>query len=495
MDLHGYQQEAIDGLRKSIASGNKNVILHAPCGGGKTVMASELISLASKKGNESLFLANRRELIFQAKKTMNEFGIDAGVIMAGVKPELHKDVQIASMQTYIRRMQLDDHICNPWFHNAKLIIVDECHGSISPSYQEILKSYEGKAITVGLSATPCRADGRGLGEYYNDIISTADIGTLIGQKYLVPVKYFAPSMPDLKKIGTVRGDFDLKEHAKRQDTRKLVGDIVENWVEICPNRQTIVFAINVKHSIHVVEAFRKVGVRAEHIDARTPTDERTEILDRLKSGETQVVSNVGILTEGFDFPGASCIILARATKSLGLYLQMAGRGLRIFDGKKDCILIDHGGSVYNHGRVEWSREWTLDGEEKAWSEVDVTKKEKEMLQCRSCDLVYQGQSECPDCGTSPKKFGKAVEILEARLKELDAEKASVSAKRVFLGMLKMWVPRQKNSNPKRILAMYRTRHKVWPHHSIKDVAPIEPDPAFISYMKSMQIRFAKSKRR
>lgn len=494
MELRGNQDEAIDGIRHSASRGNKNILLHAATGFGKTVVASGLISLASQKGNPSLFLANRRELIYQAKRTINEFGIDAGVIMAGVKPELHKDVQIASMQTYGRRIDLDELICNPWFHRAKMIIVDEAHGSISPSYQSILKNYKGKALIIGLTATPCRGDGRGLGEFYDDIVTTADIGSLIRQKYLVPVRYFCPDMPDLRKIGTVAGDYDKKELGVRMDKKKLVGSIVENWLKICPTRQTIVFAVNVSHSIHIVESFRAVGIMAEHIDARTPTAEREAILTRLKSGITQIVSNVGILTEGFDFPNASCIVLARPTKSLGLYLQMAGRGLRIFEGKSDCILIDHGGCVYNHGRIEWEREWSLDGEEKAWKEIDYKAKEKSLMKCRACDCVFEGQAFCPDCKTPLQKFGKEVEIIEAELKELDKQKASVSEKRVFLGMLKCHIPRQKNSNPKRILAMYKTRYKVWPHSSIKDVAPIEPDQAFLSYMKSMNIRFAKSKK-
>lgn len=494
MELRDNQNEAIEGIRCSASRGNKNILLHAATGFGKTVVASGLISLASQKGNPSLFLANRRELIYQAKRTINEFGIDAGVIMAGVKSELHKDVQIASMQTYGRRIDLDELICNPWFHRAKMIIVDEAHGSISPSYQSILKNYKGNALVVGLTATPCRGDGRPLGEFYDDMVKTDSIGSLIKQKQLVPVRYYCPTMPDLAKIRTVRGDYDNNELAKRMDKKKLVGDIVENWLRICPDRQTIVFAVNVKHSIHIVESFQKVGIRAEHIDANTPKEERQAILDRLKSGITQIVSNVGILTEGFDFPGASCIVLAVATKSLGRFIQMGGRGLRIYEGKEDCIMIDHGGCVYNHGRLEWEREWSLDGEEKAWKEVDLKKKDKEMLQCRSCNQVYSGQVECPDCGTEPKKFGKVLEVLDAELKALDEEKASVSAKRVFLGMLKCHIPRQKNSNPKRIMAMFRTRYKIWPHSSYKDVAPIEPDQAFLSYVKSMNIRFAKSKK-
>ena len=492
-ELRDYQKAGLEAVRKEIASGNKNVILHAPTGAGKTVSAATIISLACQKKSKVLFLANRRELIYQAKETLQKSGVYPGVIMAGEKPNLTNPVQIASMQTYIRRMHLEDDECNPWFHNANIIIVDEAHGSISPSYQAILKSYS-DVVTIGLTATPCRGDGRGLGQYYDKIVSTANIDTLIKAGYLVPVKYYVPSLPDLEKIKTVAGDYDKKEIGKRMDQPKLVGEIVENWLKICPDRQTIVFAVNVKHSVNIVESFTRVGIKAEHVDAKTPPEKRKAILDRLKNGDTQIVSNVGILTEGFDFPAAGCIVLARPTKSFGLYIQMAGRGLRPFPGKTNCILIDHGGCVDNHGYVEWPREWTLDGKDRAWSEPQKKEKEETICQCRACDLVFSGESKCPDCGTEIKTFGKKINVVEADLVEDKPEKATVHEKMRFLGMLKTWVPRQKNSNPKRINGSFRGKYGVWPHHSYKDVAPIEPDDAFLAYMKHQAIKFAKRRK-
>lgn len=492
MQLRDYQTQAITDLRAAITSGNRRVILHAPCGAGKTVMAAHLISLASRKGSKVLFLANRRELIFQAKATLESCGISCGVIMAGEEPDLGNDVQIASMQTYVRRMALDEDGVNPWFHQARLIIADECHGSISPSFQKILKSYD--AVTVGLTATPCRGDGRGLGEYYNALVSTVDVGALIEQGHLVPVEYYVPSTPDLEKIRTVAGDYDKKELAARVDKPKLVGDIVDNWLKICPKKQTIVFAVNVKHSLHIRDSFLAVGIRAEHVDAHTPEDERKEILDRLKHGETQVVTNVGILTEGFDFPAAGCIVLGRPTKSLGLYLQMAGRGLRPFAGKKCCTLIDHGGCVDEHGIVEWGRDWSLDGKKRAWSKKRQKEKQASIVQCRACNRVYLGGGNCPDCGTEPKAFGEKIEAIDGDLVALKPRKGSVADKRIFLGMLKYYIPRQTNPNPKRINGSFRGRFGVWPHSSDRDVAPIEPDEAFLAYMRHQQIAWAHRKK-
>jgi superfamily II DNA or RNA helicase len=490
--LRKNQEEVIQKARMSIARGNRKILIHAPTAFGKTVVAAAIVSLARDKSKETLFLANRRELIFQSYGKLTAGGNTAGVIMAGEKPDHSNDLQIASMQTYVRRMNLDERDLNQWFHDAKLIIVDEAHGAISPSYQKILKSYDDSVVTIGLTATPCRADGRGLGEYFDDIVSSDGVGKLIEDGFLVPPKYYVPSEPDLSKIRTIRGDYDQKELGERFDKPKLVGDVVSNWMKYAGGRQTIVFAVNVKHSIHLVEEFKANGIKAEHIDAKTPKEERAAILERLENGETQVVSNVGIIVEGYDCPSVSCIVLAVATKSLGKYIQMGGRGLRIFLNKFDCILIDHGGNVDSHGLLEWDREWTLDGKKKAWSKPKRENK-KTVVTCRSCKLVFEGAAICPDCGTSVVSFGKHINTLDVDLKELKPTKATVADKRRFLGMLKYWVPRQKNSNHKRILGSFRGRYGVWPHSSYKDVSPIPPDQAFLNYMKHQAIKYRFSK--
>lgn len=489
MQLRKYQIDSIQKVREEIISGKKKVILHAPTGSGKTICAADIIQSALGKKKKVLFLANRRELIFQAKERLQEGGIESSIIMAGEETDFTNDLQIASMQTYVRRINLDNPD-KPWTHDADLIIADECHGSISPSWQKILKKYPEKVV-IGLTATPCRGDGRGLGEYYDSIVSSVDIGELIKQEYLVPVKYFCPSKPDLDKIKITAGDYNKKELGKRVDTKKLVGDIFENWAKFGGARKTIIFAVNVKHSLHIKAKFEKHGINIAHVDAKTPADERKEILDRLKTGDIQVITNVGILCEGFDFPEASCIILARPTKSMGLYLQMAGRGLRPFKGKADMILLDHGGCVEEHGLVEWEREWSLDGKKKAWNKKSQ-KKEKQPVQCSFCHQVFAGANICPDCGSEIKTFGKDVTTLDAELKELKKTKATIGDKRIYLGMLKKYVS-DKGFNPKMVNAKYKNVFGCWPHHSISDVAPIPPDEVFLNKMLADKIRYFKSK--
>ena len=494
--LRDYQIDTVNRVRESMIAGNKRVILQAACGAGKTCMFSDIAKKAHTKGKKILFLANRRELIYQAKKTLESCGLTCGVIMAGEESQLDAQIQIASQQTYVRRMDLEELRFNQWWHNADLICCDECHSSISPTFQKILKNYEGKHI-IGLTATPCRGDGRGLGEFYDDIVPAISISDLIEKQYLVPVKYYAPSTPDLSGIKTVAGDYDKKELGERVNTKKLVGDIYENWSTICPDRPTIIFATNVAHSIAIKEQFERNGVSIAHVDAKTPKEERDEALDGLKRGSIQVITNVGILCEGFDFPEASCIVLARPTKSLGLYIQMGGRGLRIAKGKDHVKILDHAGCLENLGRIEWDREWSLDGKNKAWKEKKPKEKKetKQLLKCPSCHAVFEGEKNCPDCGSELKTFGKKIETEEGELKEVGKGKATVAEKRMYLGMLKAWVPRQKNNNPKRIIGAFRGRYGIWPHHSYADVAPIEPDEAFINRMRHEAIKFAKRNNR
>jgi hypothetical protein len=173
---------------------------------------------------------------------------------------------------------------------------------------------------------------------------------------------------------------------------------------------------------------------------------------------------------------------------------MAGRGLRTADLKYDMILLDHGGCIEEHGRLEWSREWSLDGKKKAWGEPKKEEKEKKMLKCSACHLVFEGSDTCPDCGSKVRTFGKKIETIDAELQELKKNKKdSIDIKRRYLGMLKFWV-NEKGYNPKMITAKYKTKYDCWIHHSIKDVALIEPDNAFLNLMKHDMIKWAKRKK-
>jgi len=178
MDLRDYQTDAIEKIRDAIRRGNRRVILQAATGSGKTIIAAEIAKCAIEKGSNVLVLQNRRDLVHQTVKKFEEYGIgdDVGTIMAGECPSLDRKIQVASIQTYSRRIQLvDDDGCRRWLHSADLVIFDEAHSSIAPSYKSVLDLYKSDAVILGLTATPCRADGRGLGAMYQEIVPAIGI--------------------------------------------------------------------------------------------------------------------------------------------------------------------------------------------------------------------------------------------------------------------------------------------------------------------------------
>ena len=381
-ELRPYQVEALDRLR---AGWKLNPILVIPAGGGKTTVAAHLILSAVAKCHRVLFLAHRKELIEQARDRLAQHGVTAGIIMAGFKPDPLLPVQVASVQTIINRDRPP----------ADLIVVDEAHHSRAITWQAFIAGYP-DACRIGLTATPFRLDGKGLGSAgFGAIVAISSPEKLIADGYLMrPRVFVAPEPPDLADLPTVHGDYHRGQLAVRMDRPKLIGDVVENWHLQADGRRTIVFASSVEHSRHLVLAFD--GVRAEHLDASTPKDERTAILDRFRAGETTVACNYGILTEGVDIPDAAVCVLARPTKSLALYLQMTGRILRPAAGKELPVLLDHAGCVDRHGLPTDECSYSLeDGVTKASSGITSIKV------CQNCFAVVPSSCRiCPECGVA-----------------------------------------------------------------------------------------------
>lgn len=393
--LREYQASAISNLRAKVGllmqstptDRNVGVILVAPTGAGKTTMAAYVCEAAQEKKSKILFLAHRKELIEQASKRLDESGIDHGIIKAGNKRVNNLPVQVASVQTLVRRLHKLDKF--------NFIIIDECHRTAAKSYMRVLEKLPG-AVIIGLTATPYRTDGAGLGGVYQDLVECSSVQELTDMGFLVPAKCFTtPLAPNLAKVKTVAGDYDKGEIERRVDKPELIGDIYEHWSKHAADRTTVIFATSRKHAKHITEMFVENSVACEYLDGETDESERTRILDRLESTETQVVVNVGILTEGWDCPRVSCVVLARPTKSLGLYLQMAGRALRVFPGKGDCIILDHGGNIHNHGLVADPRYFSIEPKSK------VKESTVPVSTCNECFATFRGK-KCPACGKETK---------------------------------------------------------------------------------------------
>jgi superfamily II DNA or RNA helicase len=366
--------------------------------------------LAVSKGKRVLFIAHRKEIINQSSQKLDDFQISHGVIMANHARVNDDAVQVASIQTLMRRDKPP----------ADLVIIDEAHLSCSASYKAIVEHYAG-ATVIGLTATPIRGDGKGLGEVYGDIVSVVSMAQLISEKFLVKPRVFAPFVPNMKKVKISKGDYDAAETAAIMDNAEITGDIIKHWQSHALDRKTIVFASSVEHSKNIVAEFMAANISARHLDANSPANLRDETLQQWRDGQFTVLSNMGLFIEGLDVPAAACCILARPTKSLTIYLQAVGRVMRPAIGKTDCIVLDHAGLTLIHNLVETPREWTLDGKEKAKRDdtpaVAVTV-------CEHCFCTYSKADNpdfCPECLTDHVKPAPPKVHADGELVELTAE--------------------------------------------------------------------------
>tara|TARA_R110000822_G_scaffold79406_3_gene189867 strand:+ start:4701 stop:6206 length:1506 start_codon:yes stop_codon:yes gene_type:complete len=488
--LREYQEQAIEMVRYEFSRGRKKVLLVAPTGAGKTVIASAMIKASQDKSNASLFVAHRRELVKQCSQKLTDFGVSHGVVMADYSPNNLANVQVASLQTYTARK--DNH--HFWKPNAKVIFLDEAHRSVSKTFQDLVQEYP-DAFIIGLTATPCRADGKGLGNYYDALVNCGTIADLTEKGFLTPARILAPSMPDLKGLKIQAGDYEKRGLNTRMNQPKLVGDLVTHWLKHGKGRPTVVFASSIAHSKYIASIFNDNGVRAGHVDGEMDEVSRVEVLRKLHDGEIDVISNCMVLTEGWDEPKVSCVVIARPTKSYGMYLQMVGRALRPFKNKVDTLIIDHSGCVYEHGFPDEAPDWELTSS----TELAIPKKEPEPVEkqpctCSNCYTVYKparGFPECPTCGAIPTKGQEQVLIQQGRLIELvKKEKISTQDKVDFYAQL-LTYGRQKNFSRGWADHTYKAKFGHFPHNKQVIAKPVSEDVK--KFIQHLNIKKAKSK--
>ena len=404
-------------------------------------------------------------------------------------------MQVASIQTLHARAIRSDKMQLP---TADLLIVDEAHHCPADSYQEIIDQYP-DAILLGLTATPARGDGRGLGGIFEVIIECPQVGELIEQGYLVKTRVYAPVDPDLKGVRTVAGDYNEGQLADRMDRPQLVGDIVTHWHKHGERRRTVCFAVNVAHSRHLCEEFVKSGVRAEHIDGGTPKPERDATLARLASGEIELVCNCMVLTEGWDMPEVGCAILARPTKKMGLYRQMIGRVLRPAEGKSDAIILDHSGAVFRHGFAEDEVCWTLDPDWRSESPKHAARctdgSKSRLLECSQCGAIRIAGEPCCACGFLPQRPPRPVPIRAGDLGLVEGGRSKVAeydhATRMrWLGMFTA-IANERGWSKKAPAANYKEKFGEYPKPYGVTVEPIDPTPECRSWVRSRLIAYAK----
>jgi superfamily II DNA or RNA helicase len=459
------------------------------------VIAAHVGAKAAAANRRVLFLVHRRELVQQASRKLYDVGLDHGIIAAGFPTRPDATVQVASISTLHRRAVRSSAMALP---EADMLVVDEAHHAPARTWSSIIKSYP-NAVLFGLTATPCRADGRGLGTLFECLIECPSIGELIEMGYLVPTRVFAPTKPDLDGIRTVAGDFDEDQLEERFDKPMLVGDIVTHWHRLAGRRVTVVFAISRAHAIHLRDEFARSGVVAGYLDGNTPLQERDRILDQLKRGVIEVLVNVGVLTEGWDQPEVQCIVLARPTKSFGLYRQIVGRGLRPAPGKDHLLVLDHAGATHMHQPVEADVIWTLSDKERARPVPPGSTRggaPRRLVDCPECAAVFWQANACPACGWRRRTKPDAVEVHDGDLVPFDfhrAKKATHSEedKRNFHRQL-LGLAGERGYRAAWAACTYKKKFGAWPPWEWRNNAPLSPSDEVRAYARSRVIAYRKA---
>lgn len=391
-----YQQDLINRARQSLASGHHSVLIVSPAGSGKSVVIAEIARLAVKKGGHVMFTVHRKELVAQIKETFQADGIDltrTTIMTVGkIKNRLSK------------------------LPRPSLIITDETHHSLARTYRQIY-DYYADVPRVGFTATPWRLSGKGLHDVYDDMVEGPDVQWLIDNHYLAPfTMYGYNERRDLLEKGST-GDYT---NASMDEFAKTIvrGDIVHTWREKADGRKTIIYCHAVWFSQAVAEAFNQAGIPAAHADSKTPASERDRIMTDFKAGKIKILCNVDLVSEGFNVPDCSCVVMLRPTKSLVLYIQQSMRSMRFQPGKQ-AVIIDQVGNFNEFGLPSAPRKWSLADRKKKLKKSD--KSDGPSVQtCKQCFAVIPaGCKICPICGAEIETEKQEVEVdHEAKLEDV-----------------------------------------------------------------------------
>lgn len=455
--LRPYQQDVVNEVRKSFAEGYKCPLLVAATGAGKTVMFSYIAKNAAEKNNAIIIAAHRKEIIRQISLSLARFALPHSVIAA---PALVRQIKVAqfkafgksfvdptsstmvgSVQTIVGRFadidvsiaQLSKRISKP----AKTIVIqDEGHHVVeNTAWGRVMDRYGPAVGNVSLivTASPQRLDGRGLGKghggYADTIIEAPPMSWLIENGFLSPYRIFtAQHQIDVSSVKTRMGDYATSDLQEVVDKPQITGDAITHWRKHANGLKTAIFCVSVEHSKHVAAEFNANGIPAAHIDGGTDDAERDKAIIDFANGKILVITNVNILSEGFDLASIAqqdvtidCVVDLAPTQSLVNALQRWGRALRPAVGKT-AVLLDHAGNVMRHGLPDEDRSWTLEGvKRKKRKAEDEDEEDVKVKCCPDCFSIHEPQPVCPNCGHVYEIKARKIEHIEGELKEIQQE--------------------------------------------------------------------------
>ena len=423
--LRPYQEELVQQVRDAWRHGKQAPCIVLPCGGGKSVIVAEIAKRTTGNGRRVLFLVHRQELCEQITNTFRKWGVDM------------LRCQIMMVQTAARRIAK--------LPEPSLIITDENHHSLAKSYQSVYDAFP-HAYRVGVTATPVRLDGSGLGDVNDALIQGVSAKWLIQNRFLSPYDYYAPSLVDLTGISIKKGDYDVSSVEKLMLRKAIYGDVIRYYRQYADGMQAVCYCTSVRHSMETAMQFNLAGIEAAHIDGKTPKAERDRIIAQFRDGALDILCNVDLISEGFDVPDCGCVIQLRPTQSLTLYIQQAMRCMRYRDGKR-AVILDHVGNYARFGMPDEDREWDLAGRKKSGKKKAQVEKPVPVKSCPSCFAAFsptdaEGKPllSCPYCGT----------ILPVQKREADLEIVAAEMQKIEGFVLDFKTPEECRSYPELI---------------------------------------------
>lgn len=453
--LRPYQIRAVDAIRGAYRQGAKAPLLVMPTGAGKTICFSYIASQAAAKGSRILLLAHRRELVLQISRALNLWGIGHGLIMPE-RSETGHPVQVASIPTLARRLY-------PGKYRFDLIVIDEAHHAVNGSGLGAILEALPEAKLLGVTATPSRLDGRGLGKdaagYFDALVEGPSVLELIDAGYLArPVVYAPPAGQevDLSAVKVTGGDYNLGQLAEAMDKQPLTGDAVAHYRRLCPGAPALAFCVTVAHAAHVAAQFGAAGYRAAVLDGETPDFVRDRMIRDLGRGELDVLASCNVVSEGTDIPVVAAAILLRPTASYSLAMQQMGRVLRTHPGKERALILDHAGNTRRHGLPTEPGNWSLASKPRRKPDPNLALTKD----CPDCAAVLaMAARSCPECGCVFEWARDAAETpptVAGDLEEIDA--VAVARQR------RAEVARAKSLEDLQAIARARGYKMGWAHH-------------------------------
>jgi len=432
--LRPYQAALRDQVYTAWTAGAVDVMAVLATGGGKTVVFSDVI--ANNQG-PSVAIAHRQELVTQISMALARNGVHHRIVgpksVARIATTLHiaelkrnfvdpmSQVAVAGVDTLIRHDQND-----PWLNRVTLVVTDEAHHLLRGNKWGNARALFPNARGLGVTATPVRADGQGLGRHADGVFDFMACGPsmreLIDMGSLTEYRIFAPpSDLDLRDVPlSASGDFSPVKLSTAVHKSHIVGDVVAHYLRIAPGKLGVTFAVDVAAAAEIAKAYRDAGVPAEVVSANTNDSLRASILRRFRARDILQLVNVDLFGEGFDLPAIEVVSMARPTQSYGLFAQQFGRSLRPLEGKANAIIIDHVGNVHRHGLPDAARVWSLNRRDKR-AKLDTTGVIP-VRTCPECTSAYERfRVACPYCGHKVEPAGRgSPDQVDGDLAEMDA---------------------------------------------------------------------------